>query len=379
MIDGYLSDNAVPESFLLCEITYVDESRHSVTVQPYRFTESIVDVPLFLNPGNLSLPKKGDIAIVSFDAKGQPVCTATYPKFIKDLLPDGKEYSVSEGDVCHRAKVRDLLPMQLLMLSRTGIMRLSNWLNHGMEIDGFGGSLFLRSYSLKNTHGGVVERKGLVKRRQSTSIDGTISISNSDNQEAYIKKIGTLSSIGTLSQTSPTGLEMYEKKTTIKVPGSNDLLNLYEEVVGTGIISENPVSGGYQESIHSITNLPLRKRIIHYDVTGTVELIKEEIDCNGNIHLYISSLATIGIKIDALVPIIAQFLSLNITTSGNIDLTGTQIKLNGGADSVTLASVLSNLFNLHIHSGGTFAGGWTGTPATPITPEVIGSATVKVS
>lgn len=394
MSEGLFSDTPLKSSYALGMITAVNTDRHTVTIQPYSTVEEYKDVPLFRPPGNLSLPRVEDIAIMFINKRGQPIIAGIYPKFLNDALTEKSEYTTQPGDV----NLRVINGGQLLILG-DGTTRLVDRADNGLELIQASGILLLRSASKKEKHSGVTDRAGLVRRPQTFSLGASTEVSNSDSKEGTVRKIGSLTAPGTLTTTGSTGIPLHEKKTTIKVPGSETAENpdgdtYYEETLGN--VVEADALGTLSEPLHTDTALPLRKKIVHYDTDGTTEIIREEIDVNGNMRLFINGAkATTGIKLDSVVPLIAELLQLDITATQNIDhtagtdinqtatgkitQTGTTIELNGNADNVVLANKLIALFNTHVHSGVASGGSSTAPPTVPWTAPGVGSLTVKAT
>lgn len=383
--EGYMSDDPVIGSYLIGIVIGLGDknpvtnyTNHTVDIQVYRLTEPLKSVPLIRSPGNVSLPSKGDIAVVLWDDREKPICIGTYPAFISDGVKDKKDYNLREGEVLLQTNSGGRL-----MMLNSGVLRFVNWQDQGLEIDGLSGVTILKSPSLKEDLAGVIEKSGYVRRKSNIkSAMGSVFPFELDNQEEIMRKVGVLSTPGTITSINLAGQEMYEKKIEIKVPGSQlpalpEGINIYEEIIATSVIKKDAVSGTYEEDLSSQTGLPLRKKTIFYDDTGIIELIKEEVDALGNVKIYISSLATTGINVNALIPVMANFLSLNLTTTGITNITGSQINLNGGTDFVALANLLVLAFNTHTHTGN--LGSPTSPPIVPWTAPMIGSLTVKSS
>lgn len=333
MFEGFMSDDSIMGCYLVGSVISVDKERHLVNIQPYRFTESLSDVPLLRDSGNYSLPEENDIAFIIFDDREKPVVIATYPQFISDLLKDNQERYVRPGEVRIATKLGGQLVISNNKFLGSSVIRLVDRLDNGLEVDGGISAIFMRGFSEKNTFAtkGVIERAGICKRRGMVSISGTTTVFDNDNEEDFVRKVGTLSSPGVIS--SLVGDDIYEKKIEIKKPGSvvplvtPEGINLYEETIATVIVEQNTVTGTYTEDLHSETSLPLRKKTIFYDVTGQIELIKEEVDCLGNIKLSISVLATVGLKIATdgiLTPVPTASLGNIVTniTANNDPITG---------------------------------------------------------
>lgn len=365
-------------SFLTGSITQVHTKNHSVDIQCYRFAEDLVSVPLFRNPSGRDLPHIGDIAIVIFDNRLRPVVIGFYPKFIENAIETHEVYPLQEGEILLQSNFGGRL-----MMLQTGVMRFSNWLDQGLEIDPKAGATFLRSPSKKDTFHGVIERSGWIRRKNVVSVFGAGNVFELDSLESVVQKIGSISASGSIVTDTAGGIEMFEKRTEIKVPGSQTVatpngINLFEETIGTGVIPNSPSGVAYTETLSSQSGLPLRKKTIYNDPTGTTPVLTEEIDCQGNVHLFISSTAASGIQVDALVNTILNFMNLTVTATGNINLNGTLINLNGGADNVVLATLLSTFFNLHTHTSAAPSVP-TSTPIIPMTSVAVSSATVKAT
>ncbi len=386
MIHGKFSDAPLKGSYALGVITAVNVDRHTVTIQPYTTIEDYKDVPLFRPPGVLSLPQEDDIAIMFINKRGQPIVLGFYPKFVNDALNEKAEYIIRPGDVSLRVPGSG----QLLILGREGITRLVDRSDNGIEIIQGSGAVLTRGASKKDSFGGTTERAGLVRRAQVFNLGAGPEVSDSDTAEAVVRKVGSLVAPGTLTTTGDAGTPLHETKTTITVPGSETTEKpkgdpYYEETIGN--VVEADALGTLTEPLHTDSNLPLRKKTVHYDTDGTTELIREEVDVKGNIHLYINgSEATTGIKLDAVVPLIAELLNLDITatndiamqsTSGKITADGTTVELNGNTDRIVLATKLLTYFNTHTHSGVTTGGGVTGVPVAPMTADNVASTTLK--
>ena len=303
MFHGFMSDNFIQGCYLVGNIISVDKERHLVNIQPYRFTNALLEVPLLRDPGNYSLPEEGDIAFIIFDNREKPAVIATYPKFISDLLKNKQERHIRSGEVRIATKFGGQLVISNNKFLGSSVIRLVDRLDNGLEVDGGISAIFMRGFSEKNSFAtkGVIERVGICKRRGMVALSGTIFTFDNDNEEDFVRKVGTLSSPGTIS--SLIGDDIYEKKIEIKKPGSvipsvsPEGVNLYEETIATAIVEQDPVTGTYTENLHSETSLPLRNKTVFYDATGQIELVKEEVDCLGNIKLSISALATVGLKI----------------------------------------------------------------------------------
>lgn len=367
-------------SFITGTITQVNAKNHSVNIQCHRFAEELVQVPLFRNPSGRDLPQKGDIAIVIFDNRLHPIVIGFYPKFISNQIDTNEVYPLQEGEILLQSSFGGRL-----MMLQNGVMRFSNWLDQGIEIDGNSGSFILRSPSKKDTFHGVVERSGWIRRKSVVGVFGAASLFELDNLESVIQKIGDISSPGSIVTDTAGGQETFEKRLEIKIPGSQTAatpngINLIEETIGTGIIPNDPTGLAYTETLSSQSALPLRKKTIYYDPTGTTELLTEEIDCNGNLKLFISPTASMGINIDAVVPALLSLLNLTVNATGQISLNGSMINLNGSTDNVVLATMLSTIFNEHVHTyddAGTPS--VTLTPLVPMVPSSVSSLTVKAT
>ena len=378
---GKFSDRPIQGSCIVGMITNVDKLRHVVTIQPHRTIEPYTDVPIFGVPGSYCLPQVDDIGLLFFDDRGKPFLLGTYPKFIRDGIEAQKDYSTTDGDVLFQTEKGGRF-----MMLNSGLLRLINWADQGFEIDERNGCIIVRSPSQKDIMAGVIERTGYVRRKGSITVGSSTSTFDLDNFEAVMKKVGSLDTAGTISST--TGTDLHEKRIEIKAPGSqttgNPLgSNIFEDTVG------HVVNNNSQEVLHTDSFLPLRRKTSYYDSSGVTEIMREEIDVKGNVHLYISSGASQGIKIDALVKLVADFLSVKVTTTQGMEFTATQsikingstIELNGSSDAVVLASLLVSIFNAHTHTvAGVFLGAGSvvsATPLSPITASQIQSTTVK--
>lgn len=377
---GKLGNKPISRSFIMGIIQSVDIERHAVSVQPYMMLEELTNVALYRNPGNYSLPSKGDAVCVFFDARGKPMVVGVYPKFIKDTIQTKKDYFLQEGEVLLQTERGGRF-----MMLNSGIIRLVNWIDQGIEIDESSGSIVLKSHSKKETFAGIVERSGYIRRKSSITTGSTYSF-DLDNLESVLRKSGSLDTAGVISAT--VGTELHEKRIEVKAPGSQTTAdpngkNIFEDTVG------HVVDNNSQEVLHTDSSLPLRRKTTYYDSSGITEIMREEIDVKGNVHVYISNQATQGIKVDALIPFIADFLSTKIATTQGMEFTATQsikingstIELNGSSDAVVLASLLVSIFNAHTHTvAGVFLGASSvvsATPLTPITASQIQSTTVK--
>lgn len=370
--------NQIYPSFFLGVVDSVNTATHTVDVQPYGMIEPLKDVPILTDPYNISLPKQDDIVVVIFDNRLRPMVIGFYPKFIRDGSDPsvGKFYSMQPGDII----INSSSPIGgRLMMLQTGMMKfVSARHGQGIEIDPSSGTFIIRSSSKKDIFHGVVERGGWIRRKNVVNIFDETSLLELDNLETVIQKIGSTSAPGTIVFDTAGGIEMYEKKTEIKVPGSQTQdnpsgLNLIEETVGTGVIPNSPAGAAYTETLSSQSSLPLRKKTVYYDPTGVTPILTEEIDCEGNLHLSIAATASQGIQVDALVQTIVNLLNLIVTATGNIDLNGALINFNGGADNVVLETLLAAFFNAHTHSSS-----GSGPPNVPLIPNIGTTASLTV-
>jgi hypothetical protein len=374
--------NQIYPSFFLGVIQSVNTVSHTVDILPYGMVEALKDVPIMTDPSNITLPEEDDIAIVIFDNRLRPMVIGFYQKFIRDGSDPsvGQFYSMQPGDIIINS-TSDIGGR--LMMLQTGVIKLvSARQGQGIEIDPSSGTFIIRSSSVKDITHGVVERSGWIRRKNVVNLFDILSVLDLDSLESVIQKIGTTSAPGAIVYDTPGGIEMYEKKLEIKVPGSQTKdnpqgVNLIEETTGTGVIANDPSGLTYTETFSSQSGLPLRKKTVYYDPTGVTELLTEEIDCEGNLHLFIASTASAGIQVDALVQTIVNLLNLTVTATGDINLNGALINLNGGADNVVLATMLSTFFNLHTHP--TAAVGPPSVPTVPMTPVAVSSLTVKAT
>jgi hypothetical protein len=378
--------NSIYPSFFLAEVQIVHTDTHAVDIQPYGLVEPLSSVPIMTDPSIQSLPRKGDIVICIFDNRMRPMAIGFYTKYIRDGSASdvGKYYQMNPGDIVINSS--SAVGGRLMMLQSRGLMRFASASGQGIEIDPTSGTFVTTSHSKKDVINGVVERSGWIRRKQLVTLFDASSVLDLDNLELVLQKIGGISTAGsivhdTLGMTPLN--DMYEKRIEIKVPGSQtDVnfrgVNLYEETIGTGVISNDPAGLTYTETLSSQSSLPLRKKTVYYDPTGSTPLLTEEIDCQGNVHLFISSTASSGIQVDALVNTILNFMNLTVTTTGNINLNGTLINLNGGGDNVVLATLLSTFFNLHTHTSSAPSVP-TSPPIIPMTSVVVSSATVKAT
>lgn len=331
MLLGKFSDRPIQGSFITGIITNVDTKRHVVTVQPQRTLEPYHDVPIFGTPGNYCLPQVDDVGVVFFDQRGRPALLGTYPKFIKDGIEEQKDYSTTDGDVLFQTETGGRF-----MLLSSGLIRLINWTDQGFEIDERNGCIIVRSPSQKDIMAGVIERTGYVRRKGSITVGGSTSTFDLDNVEAVMKKVGSLDSAGTISSTE--GTDLHEKRIEIKAPGSqttgNPLgSNIFEDTIG------HVVNNSSQEVLHTDSSLPLRRKTTYFDSSGITEIMREEIDVKGNVHVYISNQATQGIKLNTLVKLIADFFSVKLTTTNEVEVTSPQkIELSVGTNKVTTNS-----------------------------------------
>ncbi len=375
--------NHVYPSFFLGVVQTVNTDEHTVDILPFGLVEQLSSVPIMSDPSNISLPQKDDIAIVIFDNRMRPMVIGFYQKYIRDgsnLDPSnpnaGQYYSMQPGDIIINSTSK--IGGRLMML-QTGVIKLvSARHGQGIEIDPSSGTYIIRSSSMKDIAHGVVERSGWVRRKNVVTIYDLTSVLDLDSLEAVLQKIGTISAPGSIVYDTPGGNEMYEKKLEIKVPGSQTAdnpqgINLIEDTMGTGVIGNNPSGLQYTEILSSQSSLPLRKKTVYYDPTGATPLLTEEIDCQGNLHLYISATASQGIQVDALVQTIVNLLNLTVTTTGDINLNGALINLNGGADNVVLESLLALFFNAHTHSSS-----GSGPPNVPLVPGIGTTASLTV-
>lgn len=350
--------NQIYPSFFLGVIQSVNTVSHTVDILPYGMVEALKDVPIMTDPSNITLPEEQDIAIVIFDNRLRPMVIGFYQAFIRDGSDPsvGQYYSMQPGDIIINS-TSDIGGR--LMMLQTGVMKfVSARHGQGIEIDPSSGTFVTRSSSEKDVCNGAVERLGWIRRKNVVNLFDVTSLLDLDSLESVIQKVGTISAPGAIVFDTPGGIEMYEKKTEIKVPGSQTAnnpqgVNLIEETLGTGVIPNDPVGQAYTETMSSQSGLPLRKKTVYYDPTGTTELLTEEIDAQGNLKIFMSASALAGIEMT--------------TTAGTVKLNGTLINLNGSGDSVVLGSLLSTFFNSHTHL---YAPG-PGTPVPTAPPTVL--------
>ena len=311
-------------------ITTINESDHTVTVSPFSSTEPIVSVPLFRNPGNYSLPSRGDIVVIFFDTHGKPMIVGGYPKFVVDTIQTKKDYFLQEGEVLIQTERGGRF-----MMLNSGMIRLVNWIDQGIEIDEPSGSIVFKSHSRKDVFAGIVERSGYVRRKGVATIGSSTYNFDLDNLESVLRKSGSLDVASTISDSI--GTELHEKRIEIKAPGSQtdsnpDGKNIFEDTVG------HVVNSNSQEVLHTDSSLPLRRKTTYFDSSGITEIMREEIDVKGNVHIFINSGASQGIKIDALVKLIADFLNVDITATQNIKLSGSQkVELLSGSNTLDVS------------------------------------------
>lgn len=382
-------DNKIYPSFFLGMVQTVNIDTHTVDILPYGMIEHLSSVPIMTDPANISLPQSGDIAIVIFDNGMRPMAIGFYTKYIRDgSAPDkGQYYALQEGDIMLNSP--SPVGGRLMMLMARGLMRFVSADGQGIEVDPTSGTFVLHAHSEKDVLGGVVERSGLVRRKNIVNIYDELSVIDVDNLELILQKIGGTSTPGTIVHDTPgmTSLnDMYEKKLEIKVPGSQTAvnpngINLIEETIGTGVVANDPSGLVYTETLSSQSTLPLRKKSVYYDPTGVTPLLTEEIDCQGNMRLSINSLASFGIDVEALVPTLLNLLNLTVNATGNISLNGTLINFNpnnGPVQGIVLETLLSTIFNAHTHISAS-PGNPTAPPLPIITPGSVSSSTVKAS
>lgn len=320
-------------SFLTGSITQVHAKNHSVDIQCYRFAEDLVSVPLFRNPSGRDLPQIGDIAVVIFDNRMRPIVIGFYPKFIENATETHEVYPLQEGEILLQSNFGGRL-----MMLQTGVMRFSNWLDQGLEIDPKAGATFLRSPSKKDTFHGVIERSGWIRRKSIVSVFDAGNVFDLDSLESVVQKIGGISAPGSIVTDATGGVEMFEKRTEIKVPGSQTTatpngVNLFEETIGTGVVPNSPAGLTYTETLSSppstanvLTPNPLRRKTVYYDASGSTELVTEEVDCFGNINIKINAAASNGFNLTT------PFFSLNIPSP---TLTSTMVPLTSMGNLVT--------------------------------------------
>jgi hypothetical protein len=330
----HVAGDSVYPSYMLGNVTSVHPETHSIDVQLYGYIELLEKVPLFRTPGTVNLPHKEDMVIVIFDRRHKPLAIGWYPKFIRDDISISKVYQLQEGELLLHSDYGGRL-----MMLKSGIMRFSNWVDQGIEIDGASGSYIERSPSKKDIFAGVVERHGYIRRAGVVTLGGTPSIFEMDNLESLLKKVGTISATGAITTLNdPGSIELYEKRIEVKVPGSATTaapngINIFEDTVGTAVISNNSVAGVYQETLSSPpvtantpTPNPLRRKTVYYDSAGVTPLVTEEVDCFGNINISISALATNGVNLTT------PFLALNVRSAA---LTPTMIPPTSMGNIVT--------------------------------------------
>lgn len=329
-IDGLYADEPPYPSFVIGMITNVNVERHLIDVQPYRMVEPIKSVPLFRPPGDLSLPNKEDIAIIIFDDRCGPACIGVYPKFIKEGTDKKIDYKAAEGDVIHQNSVRG----GRTVMTDKGTIKIFNRADQSYEMDEEAGATFEKAPAKKEKYGdvigGVLERSGDIKRK---SIIPSL-LSTADSQERLLKDTGA----AITSVLSGTGL--YEKKIKITSPSG---LPISEETVGSAVLAENSglPTGTYIPEYGTLSpTTKLRKLSSYYDETGLVEIMREEVDVDGNVYIKAVKELKLGSATD----------DINIATPlGDTNINAISVTIEASTGTITIGG---NLAQVNLGSAG---------------------------
>ena len=341
-------DAGVPPSFYLGEITSVNTDDHTCSVELLRGVDQYDDVLLMRDTGNFSLPKIGDLCAVFWDNRNRPIAVGVYPTFQKSDLDTNKNYRVQEGERLTQSEFG-----QKLLMTKSGKIILTNWLDSGFELDEKTGMVFLKSTdSILEDTDGVEQRSGAVKRQSTISKD-------------YNTVYSLLNGLPGDKGVTVTGLKKLIEHAILVVEEDTDTA-IYEHRVGNILVKEGTTTGTGDgitpESIdletHSSTSNPLRAKTVFYSESGTTGLTIE-IDTDGNTKIDFPATSS-EFKIEdatksfvdlimAFKKIDASVAELLLTATSSAEINSSSVNLGlGGFQALVIATVLPLLQN-HTH------------------------------
>ena len=341
-------DSGVSPSFYLGEITSVSVDDHTCSVELLRGADQYDDVLLMRDTGNFSLPKIGDLCAVLWDNRNRPIAIGIYPTFHKTDLDTNKNYRVQEGERLLQSEFG-----QKLLMTKSGKIALTNWLDSGIEVDEKTGMLSIKTTdAILEDADGVERRRGAVKRPSILT-------------KAYNTVYSLLGGLPGDTGVTVAGVKKLIEDSLILIEEDTNT-PIYEHRVGNILVKEGTTTGTGDgvtpETIdvetHSSTGNVLRSKTVFYSEGGLTGLTIE-VDVDGNTKIDFPKTASEFKIEDAtqhFVDLLMQFkkidasvdeLVLSATTSADINSATVNLGLSG-FQALVMATVLPLLQN-HTH------------------------------